>query len=68
MPEKSNPPICPMMGVTLRDPGDGYHPSVKWSSVRCKREGCALWTCRGCGLAHMTTLDAERLAKEATDD
>lgn len=57
-----SPPVCPMMGVQIRDPGDGYHSTVRWVPCKCRRDGCALWTSIGCGLSHGTTFDAEALA------
>ena len=60
-------PTCPMMGVTLRDPGDGYHATVTWSPSRCRRDKCALWTAIGCGLSNHTTRDAELLVSERSE-
>jgi hypothetical protein len=50
--------ICPMMGVVLRNIGDGYHPTVRWEPVECRRKGCAVWTDYGCGLSHNITIHA----------
>lgn len=54
--------ICPFMGVTLRDLGDGYHPTVRWTPSKCAAEWCAVWTDDGCGMAHnrtrMATMEA----------
>jgi hypothetical protein len=47
---------CPMMGVSLRDIGDGYHPTVRWHPKTCLREGCGVWTRYGCGLSHNVTV------------
>ena len=57
----SKQPICPMMGVTLRDPSNGYSTFVNWHPEPCHRGGCALWTDYGCGLSHNITKDYQSL-------